>query len=155
MATHVQVTSVVEKDDACCTGWIGRLTKEATDQDIGSSRLVNDGRTKLIEAIAKGQESFRKRAATKIRATVDDDPSRLAAGMGVDDTNCLHGGISGKQEQMDWKMLNSGGDRKTSAQIGHCASGSQHRRGLKSEFASLRDDMLLRLHGRNPDFFDF
>jgi hypothetical protein len=91
MATHVQVARVVEKDDACCTGWIGRLTEEAANQDIGSSGFINDGRANLIEAIAKGQEPIRKRAAAKIRATFDDDPSRLAAGMGVDDANCLHG----------------------------------------------------------------
>ena len=99
MATHVQITGIIEEDDACCTGWIGRLTEKAADEDVGSSRLINDGRANLIEAIAKDQEPFRKRATAKIRAALDDDPSRLATGMGVDDTNCLHGGVYGEEKR--------------------------------------------------------
>jgi hypothetical protein len=100
----MQVSSVVEENNARCTGWICRLTQQAAHKDIRSARFIDYRRANVIESVAKNSEPFWQRAAAKVRTTFYNNASRFAAGMGVDDANCLHGGISGRRKKR-WRKI--------------------------------------------------
>jgi hypothetical protein len=92
VATHVQVAGVVEKNDSRRAGWVRGLTQQATDEDIGSAGLINDGRANLIEAITKEIQSLRQWSASKVGTTLNDDSGGFTASMGINNTNRLHRG---------------------------------------------------------------
>lgn len=91
MATHIQIAGVVEEDDAGRAVRIGWLTQQSADENIRAAGFVDHGRTNLVKAVSKEDQSFRQGAASQVRAALDNDASRFAAGVGVDHSDGLHG----------------------------------------------------------------
>lgn len=90
MAAHAEVTDVIEEDDTCDAGRIGRFEQGCANDNIGAAGFIYDCGTKGVMTFAKSFEPVLHAAMTEVRPTTDDDASRLAAGVGVYDGDSSH-----------------------------------------------------------------
>ena len=90
VTAHADGSDIVEEDHSGRAARIGGLAQQRSDQDIGSSRLVDDTRSKVIVVRAEALEAFRDAAAAEVRAPFDHHARGLAGGMRVDHPYLLH-----------------------------------------------------------------
>ena len=90
MAAHAEVTDVIEKNDSGSARRIEGLEQRSTDDYIGTTRFIYDGRTEGVKLITKNIQPVGDAAITQIRSATDDDASGFAAGMRVYDGDAPH-----------------------------------------------------------------
>ena len=87
---HVEDADVVEVDDTGDALRLARFAQQRPDQDIRSSGLVDDARSKVIVIRPKTFEAIRDAAAAKVRASFDHHTRRLTRGVRVDNLYPVH-----------------------------------------------------------------
>ena len=91
VAAHAQVADVVEEDDAR-GGRTGRPARgQGADHHVRAARLVDDGRAERVVTVAEDGQALGHRAGAELGAARDDHAGRLAAGVGVDHLDAMHG----------------------------------------------------------------
>ena len=71
VTAHADGSDVIKEDYPGRTARIGGLAQQRSDQDIGSSGLIHDARSKAIVIGPKALETFRDAANTEVRAAFD------------------------------------------------------------------------------------
>ena len=90
VAAHLERPDVVEEEDARDARLVRRLHEQRADNHIRPARFIHDGGTKTIMLFAEDLQLLRHRAATKVRPPTDNDASRFAARVGIDDLDAFH-----------------------------------------------------------------
>ena len=72
MATHTQVTDIVEKNDAANARLVLRLNEQPAHHDIGTARLIHNRRTEAVKLALKFFATRRKRSDAEIRPASHD-----------------------------------------------------------------------------------
>lgn len=85
--THSEVTDIIKKDDPGGRGGILGFAEKRADDSIRATRLVYHGGAEGVKLVAKVFEARGHRAVAEVRTAFNDDASRLAAGVGVDDAD--------------------------------------------------------------------
>ncbi|MNT34961.1 hypothetical protein D3C72_1709690 [compost metagenome] len=93
MAAHAQVAGVVEEDHARCVGRVLRRAEQRPHHHIAATRFQHGGGPPGIVALGQQRTPFGHGASAQVRKTVDDKPGRLAARVGVDHVDALHGAV--------------------------------------------------------------
>ena len=85
VAAHMEIANIVKEDHSTDATRIVGLADQSADHDVGAARLVDDGGPKLVEVKTEALPALRQRAAAQVRSARDNDASRLAAGVGIND----------------------------------------------------------------------
>ena len=93
VATHAQVAAVVEEDHARCVGGILRRAEQRPHHHVAATRLQHGGCPPGIVALGQQRTPFGHGAGAQVWKAVDDKPGRLAARVGVDHVDALHGAV--------------------------------------------------------------
>jgi hypothetical protein len=86
--------TLLEEDHARRARRIDRRTEQRTDDGVSAPRLGDDAAAIVIVRGSKALAALGERAATQIRAALDDHACRLAAGVRVDDANAVHAALA-------------------------------------------------------------
>ncbi len=84
---HSEISDVIEENDSRHTCRVGRLAQPTTDEYIRTARLVDDRRAHVIELVAEDFPLLGQSPPIQARPPGDNDTSRFARGVGVDDGN--------------------------------------------------------------------
>ena len=87
VAAHAEKADVVEEDQTGGASRILRLAQQRADQRVEAARLVDDESPDMIEFLGEALTPLGERAAAERRPAVDDEPRRLALGVGIDDAH--------------------------------------------------------------------
>ena len=90
---HAEQAHVVEKDHAGRARRVHRFDKQRTHEHIAPARLIDHGAAEAVVLLMKDPRFLRDAPAAQIRPARDDNPRRLAAGVGVDGNDALEGRI--------------------------------------------------------------
>ena len=90
VSAHTEVADVVEEDDSRGASLAARFANQRADEQVRTTRLVDDGRTETIMLFAENFQTVGHAATAKIRSAANDDARRFAAGVRVDDLNSFH-----------------------------------------------------------------
>ena len=98
VTAHSEIADIIEEDHTSCARRINWLAKERTDNNVRSTRLVDDGRPERIMPGAKVFQPLSHRTSTQIRTAVDDYSGWLTTGVRIDYANssllCISHGVS-------------------------------------------------------------
>ena len=87
MATHAEVSDVVEEDDAGGAVMIDRLAEERSDDDVRTARLGYNCGSKGVVVAAETLEAVGERAFAEVGGSGDYEARGLTPGVRIDDTN--------------------------------------------------------------------
>jgi hypothetical protein len=87
MATHAEVSYVVEEDDGCGGVWIDGFAEQCTDDDLGSAGFADDTAAEVIEFALQALDTSWQISCSEIRSTGNDDARRFSLRVGVDYLN--------------------------------------------------------------------
>src|SRR5688500_8403486 len=90
VAAHADGANVVEENDAGARRRIDRLDQQRADDDVGAARLVHRRGAVAVELALQALAPGGQRPAAEVGTTLDDDASRLAARVRVDNLQLLH-----------------------------------------------------------------
>src|SRR5437867_4941598 len=85
VATHAEITNIVEEDNARGARVIVRFANQRADEHFGAAWFVDDGGAKIVVLLAEDPEPVGQAAGTEVRPSTDDDARRFAGGVGIDD----------------------------------------------------------------------
>jgi hypothetical protein len=69
VATHAQVSYVIEEDNARCTRSIDRLNQKCADQNVGAARLAKNGAPVVVIVAAQIFKALGEWSGAEMRAT--------------------------------------------------------------------------------------
>lgn len=84
VATHSQVTHIIEKDDARNTGTVHGFAQQGTHNYVRSSGLIHHRRAERVMLLPESLQSVGQRVLTKIWRAADDNSGGLSARVRVD-----------------------------------------------------------------------
>jgi hypothetical protein len=83
VAAHADVADIIEKDDTELAGRVGGFAEECAHNGVVAAGFVDDSGTKAVMRCTKARETVTHAAAAKIRATGNNQPRGLTAGMRI------------------------------------------------------------------------
>src|SRR5687767_2684915 len=90
VAAHADGADVVEENDAGARRRVDRLDQQRADDDVGAARLVHRRGPVAVEFALQALAALGERTGAEVGTALDDDSSRLAAGVRVDHFQLLH-----------------------------------------------------------------
>ena len=86
---HAEIADVVKEDHGGGAGGIHGIAQQRADHNIRPSRLVDDGRSKIVVLTAKALQSLDERSLPEIGTSAHHQARGLAAGVRIDYANSL------------------------------------------------------------------
>jgi hypothetical protein len=84
---HIEKAFIVEKQNRSFTIRFVWFTQQGSDHRFVAARLKDHRATKLVEFCFEDFKSFRKRTVSEIWPAFNDDPSRFASGVRINNAD--------------------------------------------------------------------
>jgi len=91
MAAHAEAADVIEENHAGGAGFVRRLDQQRADHHIRAARFVDHRGAETVVLRAECLQLIGDASGAKGRPAGNDHPSRLAAGMRINDGDASHG----------------------------------------------------------------
>ncbi len=89
VAAHMEVTYIVEEDDADGAGGVSGFAEQGSDYRVRGAGFVADRGAVTVEPGAEEVQAFAQRSVAERGATGDDEAGGFAGGMGINDVNSV------------------------------------------------------------------
>ncbi|MCY1532882.1 hypothetical protein D9M68_681780 [compost metagenome] len=93
VAAHAEVAAVVEKDDSGTGLRVHRLAEQGAHEHVAATGFEHGGGAPVVEPLGEQSPALGHVALAEVREPLDHQAGRLAAGVRVNDADCLHGSL--------------------------------------------------------------
>jgi hypothetical protein len=85
VTAHTQVPDIIKEDGTGSASGMQRIAKQRAYHNVGPSRFVHNGRSKIIVLAAKAFQPIGQWSGPEVGTTTHDQARGLPAGVGVND----------------------------------------------------------------------